>query len=146
MTRLNQWLPIVLGLALVGSANVGAAGAARTRDVCIVAPTGGGSFNTFIFRSVEPLSRGQVISLQGLFFTGARRVAPFHGSAAMVSDGTVRLGLFVHSTAESTNDFTVSGVTDTDFVGILKFDNDGDFVPNGTLAMQLADCDTISIP
>lgn len=146
MTRLNQWLPIVLGLALAGSANVGAAAAARTRDVCIVAPTGGGSFNTFIFRSVEPLSRGQVISLQGLFFTGARRVAPFHGSAAMVSDGTVRLGLFVHSTAESTNDFTVSGVTDTDFVGILKFDNDGDFVPNGTLAMQVADCATISIP
>jgi hypothetical protein len=146
VTRLNQWLPIVLGLALAGSANVGAAAAARTRDVCIVAPTGGGSFNTFIFRSVEPLSRGQVISLQGLFFTGARRVAPFHGSAAMVSDGTVRLGLFVHSTAESTNDFTVSGVTDTDFVGILKFDNDGDFVPNGTLAMQVADCATISIP
>jgi hypothetical protein len=64
----------------------------------------------------------------------------------MVSDGTVRLGLFVHSTAESSNDFTISGVTDTNFVGILKFDDDGDFVPNGTLAMELADCATISIP
>ena len=58
----------------------------------------------------------------------------------------VRLGLFVHSTAESTNDFTISGVTDTNFVGILSFDNDGDFVPNGTLAMELEDCATITIP
>jgi hypothetical protein len=136
----------VLGLAILVSVDAGAAPAAKTRDVCIVNPTGGGSLNTFIFRDVQPLSLGQAISLQGLFFTGARRVAPFHGSAAMVSDGTVRLGLFVHSTAESTNDFTISGVTDTNFVGILSFDNDGDFVPNGTLAMELADCATISIP
>jgi hypothetical protein len=40
---------------------------------------------------------------------------------------TVRIGLFVHSTAESTNDFTVAGVTDTNFVGTLSYDNDGDF-------------------
>ena len=73
-------------------------------------------------------------------------MAPFHGSAVMVSDGTVRLGLFVHSTAESTNDFTIAGVTDTNFVGTLSFDNDGDFVPNGALAMELADCATITIP
>jgi len=146
MKRMFQLLTVALGVALVASVTAGAAAPARTRDVCIVNPTGGGSFNTFILRDVEPLSRGRAISLQGLFYTGARRVAPFHGSAAMVSDGTVRLGLFVHSTAESTNDFTISGVTDTDFVGTLSFDNDGDFVPNGTLAMQLVDCATLSIP
>jgi hypothetical protein len=146
MKSLIRWLPVVLGFAVVVSVNTGAAPTSRTRDVCIVNPTGGGSLNTFIFRDVEPLSRGRAISLQGLFFTGARRVAPFDGSAAMVSDGTVRLGLFVHSTAESTNDFTISGVTDTNFVGTLSYDNDGDFVPNGTLAMQLADCATIVIP
>ena len=145
MKSLIRWLPVVLGFAVVVSVNTGAA-TSRTRDICIVNPTGGGSLNTFIFRDVEPLSRGRAISLQGLFFTGARRLAPFHGSAAMASDGTVRLGLFVHSTAESTNDFTISGVTDTNFVGTLSYDNDGDFVPNGTLAMQLADCATIVIP
>jgi hypothetical protein len=95
---------------------------------------------------VEPLSLGGAISVQGLFFTGARKVAPFHGSAVMVSDGTVRVGLFVHSTAESWNDFTIAGVTDTNFVGTLSFDNDGDFVPNRTLAMQPMDCATITIP
>jgi hypothetical protein len=87
------------------------------------------------------------VRARGVSQTSKRTVqAPFHGSAAMASDGTVRLGLFVHSTAESINDFTVSGVTDTDFVGTLKYDNDGDSVPNSTLEMQLMDCDTISIP
>jgi len=146
MKRLSQLLSAVLGLVLVVWLNGDAATATKTRDVCIVNPTGGGSLNTFIFREVGPLDRGQAIPVQGLFFTGARRVAPFHGSAAMVSDGTVRLGLFVHATAESTNDFTISGVTDTTFVGTLSFDNDGDFVPNGTLAMEVADCASISIP
>jgi hypothetical protein len=145
MKRLSQLLPVVLGLALVVSLNGGTATATRTRDVCIVNPPGG-SLNTFIFRNVDPLGPGEAISVQGLFFTGARRVAPFHGSAAMASNGTIRLGLFVHSTAESTNDFTISGVTDTNFVGTLNFDNDGDFVPNGTLEMGVADCATISIP
>ena len=146
MTRLKHILPLGLGLALVLSASGDETHAARTRDVCIASPTGGGSFNTFVLRDVEPLDPGEVISLQGLFFTGARRVAPVHGSAAMAMDETVRIGLFVHSSAESTNDFTVAGVTDAAFVGTLNYDNGGDFKPNGTLAMESVDCATISIP
>jgi hypothetical protein len=146
MKRLIQSLPVVLGLAVVVSVTAGAAPPTKTRDVCIVSPTGGGSFNTFVLRGVEPLSLFGAIPVRGFFFTGARKAAPVHGSAVMVSDGTVRLGLFVHSTAESINDFTVAGVTDTNFVGTLNFDNDGDFRPNGTLAMELVDCATISIP
>lgn len=145
MKNLTRALAIVVGFATVGATSAG--GAARTtKDLCVVNATGGGSFNTFIFRDVKPLSPAGAISLQGLFFTGARRVAPFHGSAVMANDGTVRLGLFVHSTADSLNDFTISGVTDTNFIGTWKFDNDGDYLPNGTLAMQLADCSTIDIP
>jgi len=147
MKRLIQSVSVILGLAVALSVNAGAAPAAKTRNVCVASPTGGGSFNTFVFRSVEPLSRGEAIALHGLYFsTGARRVAPVHGSAVMVSDGTIRVGFFVHSTSESTNDFTVSGVTDTNFVGTLSYDNDGDFVPNGTLAMEEVDCATIAIP
>jgi hypothetical protein len=48
----------------------------------------------------------------------------------MASTGTVRLGFFVHSTAESTNDFTVSGVTDANFAG----------------TMTPVDCVTLTIP
>jgi hypothetical protein len=147
MSSQQKLLSGVLGLALLlPLGGAAAAGAAKTRDVCVASPTGGGSFNTFIFRDVPPLTRFRAISLQGLFFTGARKVAPFHGSAVMVSDDTVRLGLFVHSTAESINDFTVAGITDTNFVGTVNFDNDGDFKPNGTLTPELVECSSISIP
>jgi hypothetical protein len=136
----------VLYMILALLAAVPASAAAPKKDVCVVNPTGGGSFNTFIIRDVLPLSEGKAITLNGLFFTGAMRVAPFHGSAVMAMDGTVRIGLFVHSTAESLNDFTVAGVTDTNFVGTRNYDNDGDFRPNGTLAMELRDCASIVIP
>jgi hypothetical protein len=64
----------------------------------------------------------------------------------MAADGSVRLGLFVHSSAESTNDFTLSGVTDTTFAGSFFFDNDGDFVPNATITLEVVDCATIIVP
>jgi hypothetical protein len=69
----------------------------------------------------------------------------------MSADGTVRLGVFVHSSATSTstfaaNDFTLSGTTDATFAGTYYFDNDGDYRPNGTLAIEAVDCSTIVIP
>ena len=143
MTNMRYVLSMTLGLLAAAPMS---ATAAPKKDVCVVAPTGGGSFNTFIIRDVQPLSEGEAITLNGLFFTGAQRVAPFHGSAVMAMDGTVRIGLFVHSTADSLNDFTVSGVTDTQFVGTWKYDNDGDFKPNGTLEMEIRDCADITIP
>jgi len=143
VTNMRYVLSMTLGLLAAAPMS---ATAAPKKDVCVVAPTGGGSFNTFIIRDVQPLSEGEAITLNGLFFTGAQRVAPFHGSAVMAMDGTVRIGLFVHSTADSLNDFTVSGVTDTQFVGTWKYDNDGDFKPNGTLEMEIRDCADITIP
>lgn len=147
MKTLKHGLFVALGLSLVVSVTTGAAPSSKMRDVCVASPTGGGSFNTFVFRQVEPLINGGAISLRGLYFvTGSHRVSPVHGSAIMGSDGTVRVGFFVHSTAESTNDFTVSGVTDTNFVGTVNYDNDGDFVTNGTLSMAVVDCATVVIP
>jgi len=137
--------PTMLGLMVAMPASAGPS-RTTTRDVCIAAPTGGGSFNTFVFRDVEPLSPGRAITLKGLFFTGAQKVEPVSGSAAMTTSGTIVLGAFVHSTAQSINDFTVAGITDANFVGILNYDNDGDFKPNGTLAMEAKDCATIAIP
>lgn len=137
----------VVGAAILASVPATAAPASKVRDVCVAAPTGGGGFNTFVFRGVEPLSPGGAISLNGIYFvTGSTRLAPLHGSAVMASDGSVRIGFFVHSTAQSNNDFTVAGVTDANFVGSVSFDSDGDFVPNGTLAMQQADCASIHVP
>ena len=146
MSNVRHMLYLILGLVVAAPVVAAAAPPKAPKDVCVVSPTGGGSFNTFIIRDVLPLSHGKAITLNGLFFTGAMKVAPFHGSAVMAMDGTVRIGLFVHSTAESVNDFTVAGVTDTDFVGTWNYDNDGDFKPNGTLQMELRDCAAITIP
>jgi hypothetical protein len=147
MKWLNQLLLVALGLVAVGSVPTGAASAARVRDVCIAAPTGGGSFNTFVFRDVEPLSPGRAVTLRGVYYvTSTRKLSPLDGSAAMASDGTVRIGFFVHSTAVSINDFTISGIVDANFAGTLNYDNDGDFLPNGTLAAASADCATLNIP
>lgn len=147
MKRFKQVVPVLAALAAIAWVNGGVAGAARTRDVCVASPTGGGGFNTFVLRDVDPLVRGAAIALRGMYFTtGSQRLAPLHGSAVMGNDGVVRVGFFVHSTAQSLNDFTAAGVTDGDFVGTMTFDSDGDFVANGTLTMQKVDCSTLVIP
>ncbi len=40
----------------------------------------------------------------------------------------------------------MSGITDATFAGTVGFDNDGDYVNNGTLTMQRVDCATLVIP
>jgi hypothetical protein len=148
MKLVKQLVPVLLGFGAIMTMNGRVDGAAgKAKDVCIVAPTGGGGFNTFVLKEVDPLARGEAVALRGFYFTtGSLRLAPLHGSAAMGSDDRIRIGFFVHSTAESLNDFTVSGVIDAAFAGTVNYDNDGDFATNGTLAMQRADCSTITIP
>jgi hypothetical protein len=145
MRNVCRLLSVILLLACAASAS--AAGDAR-KDRCIVNRPYPGAFplNTFVFRQVEALNPGGAITVRGIYFTGSSRPAPFHGSAIMGADGKVRLGIFVHASAERTNDFSLSGVTDAEFAGIVNFDSDGDFVSNGTLALELVNCDTITIP
>jgi hypothetical protein len=141
MKRLNQTLlPFVLGLALVVPS---VASAGPNKDLCIVSPTGGGSFNTFVLQEVPNLGGGKSVLVHGVFFTGAQKLEPVHGTLAKSPDGPILVGLFVHSTAQSLNDFTVSGLLDENFAGTLNYDNDGDFKPNGTLTMQQVDCATL---
>jgi hypothetical protein len=141
-------VPVVLGLGAVIAINGGASAAApKPKDVCIAAPTGGGSFNTFVLKEVESLVPGGAAALRGIYFTSAsQRLAPLHGTAAMGSDGRIRIGFFVHSTAQSINDFTVAGVLDGNWAGTVNYDNDGDYLVNGTLDMQRVDCGTLVIP
>ena len=146
MKTFIQSLAILMCVTIATTHAAGPSTATKSRDVCIVNLTGTSPSNTFVFKDVKPLAAGGAIAVQGLFFTTARKVAPFHGSAVMASDGSVRLGLVVHSSADSTNDFTIAGITSVDFVGTVKFDSDGDFVPNGTLTMEPADCATVVVP
>ena len=148
MKYIKQAAIASLGFGVIVAINgTGMAGAGKPKDVCIAAPTGGGGFNTFVMKEVDALVPGAVVALRGFYFaTEQGLVAPLHGSAVMGSDGRIRIGLFVHSSAQSTNDFTVSGMTDANFAGTVSFDNDGDFKVNGTLEMQRVDCSTITIP
>ena len=144
MTSRKLLLSATLGLVLAVPAS---AAAAPNKDRCMVSPTGGGSFNTFVFLDVPHLQAGQAVAVQGVFFTGAQKLAPFHGTIVTAPDGLrLLVGLFVHSTALSLNDFTVSGVVDQTLGGTVNFDNDGDFKPNGTLTVSEVDCATITIP
>ena len=142
MKLVKQLVPVLLGFGLMVAINGGAARAAKPKDVCI-----GDTYNKFVLREMDPLFPGGAVALRGLYTApGTQRVSPVHGSAVMGSDGRVRIGFFVHTTAESTNDFTIAGVVDADYNGTVNFDNDGDFKPNGTLDMQRVDCSTIIIP
>jgi hypothetical protein len=150
MKRVTHLLTAIFGFGAImamSGAGAGAASATKPKDVCIVAPTGGGGFNTFVLKEVEPLVSGAVVALRGLYFaTGQHRISPLHGSAVMGTDGQIRIGFFVHSSAEGQNDFTLSGLVDAGYNGTVGFDNDGDFKPNGTLDMQRVDCATIVLP
>ncbi len=141
--------PVILALSLLTAVPAAAAPPSRrAEDVCLVDREypSGPVLNTFVLQDVGPVAPTRSIALHGLFFTRTLKVAAIHGSAAVAADGTVRLGLFVHSSAASTNDFTLSGVTAPDFSGDLKFDADGDFRPDGSLSMERVDCSTITIP
>ena len=148
MKNLRISLGALLALAVALPASVGAD---SKRTICLVNRETPGVpasrvLNTFIYQDVDQPSTGKVISLHGLFFGASGKTAPFDGSAVMGSDGGVRLGIFVHSTAESTNNFTLSGVTDQSFAGTLGFDADGDFKIDAPLVLELAKCDDVQIP
>ncbi len=148
MRVVKQLAAAVLGFGVMVALSSEVSHAAKSRDVCLNAPTGGGGFNVFVLKDVDAIGVGDAAILRGLYFaTGVQRIAALHGSAVMGSDGQIRIGFFVHSTAGGgSNDFTVSGVLDAEYNGTVNFDNDGDFKPNGTLDMQRVACDTVTIP
>ena len=151
---LPRSLALTLGLLMTLPALAAAAPRRQSLDLCLVnrSAPGASALNTLVFQDFEPLSPGRSVAVKGFYIGTAQRASAFSGSAVMTSTGSVRLGLFVHSSATPSsagtylNDFTLSGITDEFLVGELKYDNDGDFVPNGALPFELADCATITIP
>ena len=137
-------LAALVAAAIAGGA-VTAAAAPKPQDTrrCV---SDADHLNWWVFSNVSPLAAGTAVGVQGIYFTGARRPAPFHGSAMMSADGSVRIGIFVHSATGGTNDFTMSGITDGNFAGPVSFDSDGDFKFNGTLQLVSVACDTVSVP
>jgi hypothetical protein len=114
---------LVATLMTGGAVTLGAAPKQQYTRRCVADSS---HLNWWVFTNVSSMTPGAAVSLQGIYFTNARRPAPFYGSAMMAADGSVRIGIFVHSATGGTNDFTMSGVTDANFVGPVSFDSDGD--------------------
>jgi hypothetical protein len=48
----------------------------QAQDLCLISPTGGGSFNTFIIRMCRR-SPGKVVLMHGMYFNGTQRPLRF---------------------------------------------------------------------
>ena len=133
---------LIRRFALLALVLVGTACATNTwaKDIC----TTDGS-NAFVFKSVKNLRPGGVIPLLGTF-RAANRTVNFDGSAAMRPDGSIIAGIFVHSLADNTNNFTLEWTTDATLAGTAKFDGNGDHQSDGTLELRSVDCKSLSIP
>ena len=127
---------VSLGLTLV------AAGPALAGPVCLH-----DSVSAYYFAKLKlPKKPGQTTTFSGVRALGFARNAT--GTASMGAGGQISVTLRVEGTSNSGNDFTVGWVAaDSTLAGTGSYDNDGDYQrDDGTLAMSLVDCDTVTIP
>jgi hypothetical protein len=148
----------LLALGLVTTVPAVAAAAPRppqSQDFCIVRRSiyTGNALDTLVFQDVDTLRPGRTIELKGMYFTPVRIPTPFHGSAVMTTDGTIRIGIYVHHSGRNqydgniyTSDKSFSGMTDATFAGTLNVDYNGDTLPDGVVTFLSEDCATITIP
>lgn len=118
---------------------------AVARDVCLKDQLD----NLYIFKGVAPLRPGQVISLVGLYsFLAIAAPVPITGGATLNTAGTTaNFGIFVHSLANSLNNFTAEWTGDKDtFAGSGAYDNGGTYQSSGALALTNVDCKTVTLP
>ena len=116
--------------------------AALAGDKCVKDAFG----NLLLFKKVKILRPGGVVALTGMFISGTS--APLTGAAVMRADGTVRIGVFLHTLDPTlgTVNATYEWTADADFAGAGVFDSDGDYVSNGAISFLAYDCKTIPIP
>jgi len=107
------------------------------KDVCV----SDGS-NTFIFKKVKTLRPGNAVPLVGIY-QALGRATTFDGSAVMRADGSIAAGIFVHTLADDTGNFTMEWITDPSLAGVAKFDHNGDHESDGTLDLRVVDCSRI---
>jgi hypothetical protein len=119
------------------------------KDIC-VRDSDGGSYR---FSKVQTLRPGRVVPLAGFRvsnFPLPRPLAPVHGTAAMGSDGIVRIGVLVHGMSTSLSpggsSTLVSIDADQAFSGTGTFDATGDFRPTNAVTWTPIDCDTVDVP
>jgi hypothetical protein len=140
MRRGGVLLATLLGLA---PAN------ALARNICVPDDDGG----SYLFSKVEKLRPGGVVPLTGVRvapFPLGRPVAPVTGAAVMETDGTVHIGVLVHTMSASLNptssSFLVSVDGNAEFTGTGTFDGAGNFRPTSSTTWTNVDCRLIAVP
>ncbi len=139
--RMRRLMPVLLALVLGAPGLAAAAPPRKSVDVCVALP----GYFEFVYQDVQPLEPGRTIPLRGIFIGPQDQFAPFAGTAAMTSDGVVRVGVLVHGGLLA-GDFTMRGWTDTSFEGSFSLEYDGDPDPDGSLTLATVDCSTIPLP
>jgi hypothetical protein len=139
-----------LACLVFGAASLAPAAVALAKDICVKDSDGG----SFVFRKVDTLRPGRVVRLTGVrvnpFVGPSRQVAPVDGTAVMRPDGTVTIGLLVHSMGPLLSDpgssFVVAVQTDAAFSGVGTSDFNGDFRADVAVTWTSTDCGAIAIP
>jgi hypothetical protein len=149
-------LTLALG-ALMALPDTSAAAPKRNQssDICVVTRDSNDKvYMTLVFHDVPPLSPGRAVPLWGLSFNNTtnidQRAFPFDGSALMENDGTIRLGVFIHTMARRSTlfagDHHLAGKTDATFSGTLHYKIDGEVYPYYQFTFEPEDCAAITIP
>jgi hypothetical protein len=117
--------------------------AALAADKCLKDAFG----NLLVFKRVKILRPGGAVALTGMFISGAVS-SPLTGAAVMRADGTVRVGVFLHTLHPTlgTVNATYEWTADADFAGAGVFDTDGDYLSNGAISFLTYDCKAFPIP
>ena len=139
---MKRVLAIILGLGLLLPASAAAQAKRSTQDRCIVSSNPN---YLIVFQDVPTLNVLRTIPLRGAFGSGEGSI-PLDGSAILERDGSVRIGFFVHGSVLFPYNWTISGYTDGNFAGVLRFDFDGDFRPESSVVFEPVDCDTVFLP
>lgn len=114
-------------------------GQAWARDICVQDNFG----EYWRFRRVGSLSgTGKIVPLSGVKLIGTANAA-VDGTAVKLADGTVNIGLFVHSMTPPRSNFTVTLRSDMNFSGGGFFDSNGDYLSDGAISFSNADCSSI---
>jgi hypothetical protein len=111
-------------------------------DICLELDTGD-QLRLIKVRKPRP---GKMVPLQGVLVAGVES-APFHGAAYMKQNGTVQLGILVHTIVAAGKNLTLQWTsTNPNLSGTALYDNDGLYQPTGSTELSSIDCAAVPLP
>jgi hypothetical protein len=133
-------LTCALGLMLVLAAP------AFAKDVCFV---DNANFpNQYAFHGMKIPLKGRSTPIAGVFIAFGGKPSPIQGSLYRnKADGKFLIGIVVHSSLQTTNDFSATWTGDAfTLAGTAKIDTDGNNTGDGSLVLTPTSCREIELP